>query len=180
MRHPFIPILLLLFCGCGSTGYSRDIPSAALDAVCVASRQQLSDADELVTLRIVVERKTRFLATMVSLEALRARAGKATPVDISDQAQLLEQLQTTHTPHQLRVPHGGACRWLQRENAVPGELFLELSSPFDNPYKPGERGVLARLSLGGSMGASWFWVVLRNGGGRAVVAEAESLDIHDG
>lgn len=157
-----------------------DVPPAVLDTICVASIRQLSETGGSVTLRIVAARETRPLVSELSLEALRARAGKISPVDISSEAQLLSHLRGNHISYQIRVPNDSACEWLQGDRPDPRELFLQLSSPFDNPYEPGERGVLARLSLGGSMGASWFWVVLRDSAAGPIVEDAESLDIHDG
>lgn len=69
---------------------------------------------------------------------------------------------------------------MHEDRPDPDELFLELSSPFANPYAPDEIGLLARLSLGGSRGASWFWLPLNPDESAIIVERVESLDIGDG
>jgi hypothetical protein len=153
--------VMLIAVGC--TADVPDVPVTVLDAICKATSNLVAEVDpqSSATVRIVVSRYTRALLDEVTLTALRARSGDSGVGDVAAEALLLQDFRKRDViRREVAAPRDGSCRWTRGTEPEPDELFLEVSSQFENPYVPGERGVLARRSFGGRRGASWFWVRL--------------------
>lgn len=171
--------LALLFsaaCATAPPSPARSWPAAVMEAACRLPKIQslAQDAPVWVSLRTRRIHKfgSLFLKTSgrtLSLESLNGIAVVEAAAD------------NTFSPTVLPA---SACRSLRLEEAPPPELTgsLELSGLLQNPFSnPPSMGVFARVSLGRSMGASWFWLELSSDArGGWSVTKVLQLDVQDG
>jgi hypothetical protein len=168
-----IVIISCLAVSCAAVRDTRDfVPPGLLEGVCAKA--------VIGNVEIVVRGKTEPLLGVMSLEALRSVTPDAASWTRAAEREMLEQYRRNHKTIRIPQPSDGSCTWMTRSHPRRDDLFLQVSSPFQNPYNSRERGMLARLSLGDSPGASWFWIVLRDGINGIEPVRVFALSIDDG
>lgn len=144
------------------------VPSTVLDAMCERLR------DEGVGSSVDLVRTSRPLVTRQSLQALAEMAFK----ERINAAMVDAAMATNETP--LPIGRNAACDWHPvgaTERRSPDTMTLELSAPFDVPFRRGGTGVLARLSLAGES-ATWYWVPLTYQNGAWQAGRAIAMALH--
>ncbi len=133
--------------------------------------------------KITIPRLTVGLIDIFALHILSA-GETLTPEDAFADDELSAKLRETLAPVPV-VPSKvrSSCSWRLEKNIKSArernELVLELSSPLRNPYADAsayELGVFARLSVG-TLGGTWYWIVLEAVDGEWKVRDIIPLDI---
>jgi len=170
----------VMFAACAAAPPGPVLSPVILNAVCSQTVAEVHAAGGTDSVRILVPYQTGQLVDPAALTALRERAGDHSLVDMASESAVLKKLTSKDVPYTIEPPNGGPCQWVQQRLPVDHEFFLEVSSPFQNPYDSAEIGVLARCSLGGQMGATWFWITFSDTSNGVMVQSIVDLDISDG
>ncbi|MCG8462293.1 MAG: hypothetical protein MI919_38910 [Holophagales bacterium] len=181
--------VLISLSGCGAAGPTapipRTIPKEVFPVLCEAFFALEGYDPSTVTTFVT---KTRPIFRTFALRVLH-EYGDLTPSE-ADQDELTDQhLRATFRESPIITPaRTGECQW----NGVdPGhlasvprdELLLEMSNIIEDPFVDASEphfGIFVRLSLGGQLGASWYWVLLEKRAGAWKVLEVSRLPISDG
>ncbi len=174
----------LIIC-CSTTHVITEKPTElsndVLEGVCAWLLEEGLESDQ----RIAIPRRTVGIIEIFALHVLSA-GEVLTAEDAFVDHDLSAKLRETLDPIPV-VPSKSrsSCSWRLENNIQRArernELALELSSPLRNPYATDpayELGIFARLSVG-TLGGSWYWIVLEAVRGEWRVRDIIRLDISE-
>lgn len=166
-----------------ATAASGAVPAGVFSALCeVFATEEGFDA----TVPTTVLRWTRPIYQTFALRVLHG-AGALTPAEAQVDDAHDAALRQRFKPSRVALPSTNVCLWTAATRSDQSyfggnDLVLELSDPVDNPFSTGpadRRGLFARSSLGGSAGATWYWVTLEPEGGEWSVSGVHLLELSD-
>jgi hypothetical protein len=185
-------VIISLFAACAAAGCwlgARPAPITSTPPVEVVARLcEAFEAEGDDAMSFYVINRTRSVYQTFALR-VHHRAGALTPTEADQDNERDRALGASFEVREVRLPRDELtreCRWrlISQPAAVPEHsLILELSNvvrnPFAEPHTAGF-GIFARLSLAGSLGASWYWVPLLRAGREWEALPAVALEISDG
>ena len=179
----------LLASGCSAIAVDRPsavrVPGVVFPALCAAFIEQEAFDPSTTT---VVLNETRAVYETFALRVLH-EAGDLTPAESELDLAHDETLKAHFVPTRIEIPDSaGSCKWRLADRPAQDylgakALVLELSNIVEDPFAPGgtpSQGLFARLSIGCSAGASWYWIALKNVDSSWRVLRVVHLDISDG